>query len=211
MFDESVANLRNMYQTILMDTDIHKHAEVNDIADSAFQDHAFFQILHGQYVTAKDRGRGFITRVTTGFFQFLDDILQSRQTNAQFFRCFFCHADFVCQTFHLTRRHIIQRITAEFQQCFRRLIAFGMNASFIQRHIAFGNAQEAGALFKGFGTQFGHFFQFFPVMEQTVFFTICENIFRNGVVDACYIRKQSRACGVQVNANTVYAVFHHAA
>ena len=40
MFDESVANLRNMYQTILMDADVHKHAEVNDIADSAFREYA---------------------------------------------------------------------------------------------------------------------------------------------------------------------------
>ena len=90
MFDESVANLGNMYQTILMNADVHKHTEVNDIADSAFQDHAFFQILHGQYVTAEHRCRRFITGVTTGFFQFLDDILQGGQTDAQFFRCFFC-------------------------------------------------------------------------------------------------------------------------
>ena len=194
-----------------MDADIHKHTEVNDIADSAFQHHAFFQVLHSQYVTAQHRGRGFITGVTAGFFQFLDDILQGRQTNAQFFRCFFCHADFVCQAFHLTRCHIIQRVTAEFQQCFCRLIAFGMDASLIQRHIAFGNAQETSTLFKGFGTQFGNLLQFFPVMEQTIFFTICENIFRNGIVDACHIRKQSRTCSVQVNAYAVYTVFHHAA
>ena len=86
-----------------------------------------------------------------------------------------------------------------------------MDASFIQRHIAFGNAQETSTLFKGFGPQFGNFFQFFPVMEQAVFFTICENIFRNGVVDACYIRKQSGTCCIQVNANAVYTVLHDTA
>ena len=114
MFDITVTDLGNMYQTILMNADVHKHTEVNDIADSALQHHTFFQILHGQYVTAEDRSRGFITGVTARFFQFLDNILQSRQTNAQFFRCFFCHGHFVCQTFYLTRRHIIQRITTKF-------------------------------------------------------------------------------------------------
>ena len=86
-----------------------------------------------------------------------------------------------------------------------------MDASFIQRHIAFGNAQEASALFKGFGPQFGDFFQFFSVMEQAIFFTICENILRNGVVDACYIRKQGRTCCIQVNADAIYTVFYDTA
>ena len=42
MFDEFLAHLRNMDQTILMHTDIHKSTKVNNIADSSLKNHALF-------------------------------------------------------------------------------------------------------------------------------------------------------------------------
>ena len=42
MPDEAVADLRNMDKSVLVHADIHESTKINDIADSAFQDHARF-------------------------------------------------------------------------------------------------------------------------------------------------------------------------
>ena len=40
MLDKAVTHLRDMYQTILMDPDIHKGTEINDISHGSLQYHA---------------------------------------------------------------------------------------------------------------------------------------------------------------------------
>jgi len=40
VLDELITDLGDMHQTVLMDTDIHKHTEVDDIADRAGKHHA---------------------------------------------------------------------------------------------------------------------------------------------------------------------------
>ena len=40
VLDEAVADLRDMHQPVLMDADIHEHAEVHHIADRPRQLHA---------------------------------------------------------------------------------------------------------------------------------------------------------------------------
>ena len=40
MFDIAVGDLRDVYQSVLMDTDIYKHTKVNDITHGSFQNHA---------------------------------------------------------------------------------------------------------------------------------------------------------------------------
>ena len=74
MFDEFLAHLGNMDQAILMHTDIHKSTEVNNIADSSLEDHAFFQVFHIQDIGTEDRFRHLVTWISGRFFQFLYDI-----------------------------------------------------------------------------------------------------------------------------------------
>ena len=52
-----ITNLRNMYQTILMDTNINKNAEVNHITNRSGKNHTGLKIFYLQYIGAKDRRR----------------------------------------------------------------------------------------------------------------------------------------------------------
>ena len=50
VLDEPAAHLRDVDQTVLMDADVHEHAEVDDIADGAGEHHTGLQILQLQHV-----------------------------------------------------------------------------------------------------------------------------------------------------------------
>ena len=45
VLDEFAADLRDMHKAVLMNADVHKDAEVNDVAHRPAQDHAGLQIL----------------------------------------------------------------------------------------------------------------------------------------------------------------------
>ena len=48
------AHLRDVHQPVLMDADVHKHAEVDDVAHRAGEHHAGLQVLHVQHIGAQD-------------------------------------------------------------------------------------------------------------------------------------------------------------
>ena len=47
MGDATVCHLRDMDESVLMDTDINKSSEVGDVGHDARKDHAFYQIVDG--------------------------------------------------------------------------------------------------------------------------------------------------------------------
>ena len=83
MLDKFIADLRNVYQTVLVDADIHEHAEVDDVADSAGEHHARLQILHVQHVGAQDGSGQVVPHVPTGLQQLLHHVPQGGQADAQ--------------------------------------------------------------------------------------------------------------------------------
>src|SRR5699024_11365729 len=54
-----ICQLGNMHQPVLMDADIHKSPEVNDIAHGSLEDHALLQVFDIQHIAAQD-GPGHI-------------------------------------------------------------------------------------------------------------------------------------------------------
>ena len=42
MFDIPVRDLGDMHKAVLMDSDINKHAEINNISHRSFENHALF-------------------------------------------------------------------------------------------------------------------------------------------------------------------------
>ena len=77
MTQTTVADLRDVDQTVLVDADIHKDTEINDVADSAGQHHAGLQILHFQNIFAQDGSGKFVTGIPARLRQFLCDVCQS--------------------------------------------------------------------------------------------------------------------------------------
>ena len=80
--DELVADLRNMHQAVLMHADIHKSAEIDDVAHRAAQLHAGLQVLQLQNIRAQDR-RGQLVSAgrAPGFHKLLHNILHRRNAN----------------------------------------------------------------------------------------------------------------------------------
>ena len=48
--DEPVAHLGDMHQAVLVDADVHEHAEIHHVADGARQHHAGGQVLNIQHI-----------------------------------------------------------------------------------------------------------------------------------------------------------------
>lgn len=94
MLDKAVTHLRDMYQTILMDSDIHKGTEINDISHGSLQYHARSQIFDLEHVTAQDWFWHILTRITGRRFQFLYDIPESQFADFQILCKLFVIPDF---------------------------------------------------------------------------------------------------------------------
>ena len=65
--DELIADLRDMYESVLMHADIHERAEIDDVAHRSLELHARFEVLDLQNVRAQD-GRGeFVAGIAPRF------------------------------------------------------------------------------------------------------------------------------------------------
>ena len=55
--------MRDVYQSVLVNSDIYESTEVYDVTYSSLQNHTRLQILHIQDITAKDWLRHILTRI----------------------------------------------------------------------------------------------------------------------------------------------------
>ena len=83
MLDVSFGHLGNMHQPVLMDADIDKCAEINNVAHRTLQYHARRQVFHLKHIGTKDGFRHLIPGVTRRFLQLFHDILQRQFANFQ--------------------------------------------------------------------------------------------------------------------------------
>ncbi|SGD43057.1 Uncharacterised protein [Mycobacterium tuberculosis] len=194
-----------MHQSVLMNTDIHKSTEIGDVGDRAFQNHARTQIIHGFNAIGKGGGFKLRTRVTTGFLQFFEDVGNGRHTEL-FSDKILCFQ--IAQ--HITVTHqITEGFLCGLQDFFHHRIGFRVNGGGIQRIFTAGNTQEPGALLKGFRAETRDFQQLFAVSKTAVFITPVNNILCDHFAQPGNAGQQGDRCGVEVNADGVYAVFHY--
>lgn len=72
--DILVGKLGDVYQSVLMDTDIHEGTEVGDIRHDARQFHPFLQVLDGLDIRVELKLLYLFPRVTTRLLQFSHDV-----------------------------------------------------------------------------------------------------------------------------------------
>ena len=65
MFDEFLAHVRDMNQAILVNTNVNKSTEVNDVTDNALKLLANFQVFDIQDILTKDWSIKRIPEITT--------------------------------------------------------------------------------------------------------------------------------------------------
>ena len=79
-----------------------------------------------------------------------------------------------------------------FQHGLRSCVGFRVNGGIIERFLAAGNADKAGALSEGFLSKFRHFLQLLTVGEHTIFFPVGNDVFGDAHIDAGDVRQQRR-------------------
>lgn len=69
-----VGDPRDVHKPILMDTDVNKNAEIDDVAHRAGELHPGAQILHREDIGAQNRLRETVADIPAGTLQFGDDV-----------------------------------------------------------------------------------------------------------------------------------------
>ena len=200
-----------MHQSILMNTDIHKCPEINDITDSSLKDHTFFEVFHIKYICTEYRFRHFISWITSWFFQFFYDITKSDLSNSQFLCQFFVIFDLSGNSGKFASCNILWFITQFFQKFFCRFIAFRMYTGCIQRIFATGDTSKTCTLFKGFRSQFGNFQKLTTAFKSSVFFSVSYDVLCNSLADAGNIFQKGCRGRIQVYTDFIYAVLYNTA
>ena len=77
-----------MYKSVLMYSDIHKCAKINNVSDGSLEDHSLGKVFHLEYIAPQDRFRHLITRISGGFFKLLDNVCESEDSCSQLFSKF---------------------------------------------------------------------------------------------------------------------------
>ena len=199
-----------MDQTVLMNSDIYKSTEVNNIADSSLQYHTLFQVFHIQDIGTEDRFRHLISWISGRFFQLFYDITKSRLTDLQLFCQFSVIADLSGNASKFTLCHIFRCVAKFFQEFFGCVVALRMDTGCIQRIFAPCDPCETCTLLKSFRSQLGNFQKFSSCLETAVFFTVSDDIFCNGFADSGNVFQKGCGCGIQIHADFINTVFYNA-
>lgn len=192
-----------------MDAEVYEGSEVGDIGNDAFQGHAGFEVGDGLDVFAEGGGDELRSRVTTGLFEFLEDVAQGGFAH--------CIGDIALQI-HLLEGEGLEgfgilcqgfEVDPQIRQDgFDDAIAFGVDGGVVQGIFAIADAEEASGLLEGFGAQFGDFEQGFAIAKCPILVPIRHDVVRNRRRDARHIGEQRRRGGVEVYPHIVHAAFH---
>ena len=85
VFHKIVAKLAYVNQAGLVQADVHKGAEVNDVADFSGHFHAGLKVFKGHDALLHDRRRVVRARVAVGLLQFVNDVVKGRLADRVFF------------------------------------------------------------------------------------------------------------------------------
>ena len=86
-----------------------------------------------------------------------------------------------------------------------------MYACRIKRIFAACDPGKAGALFKCFRSELRHLQKLPSAVKTTVFFSVCHDIFCNGLTDSGNILQKGGGSRVQIHAHFIYTVLYHSA
>ncbi|EEF59358.1 hypothetical protein Cflav_PD1906 [Pedosphaera parvula Ellin514] len=95
VFDEAVGHLADVDEAVLMDADIDEGTERRHVGDDARQLHPGLQIFHFVHALFEGKEFKFLTRVTAGLGQLVENVGESWQTDG--FRHVFLWLDFLAE------------------------------------------------------------------------------------------------------------------
>ena len=194
-----------MHQAVLVHTYVDEGAKGGDVADRAFEHHAFFQIFDVFDAVVETRHLEVRARVTARLFQLGEDVfdcddaefLVGKQLGAQRFE-------------HVGTAHELgHRLACVEHDLLDHGVGFGVNAGAVQRVAAGVQTQKPGALLEGLGAQAGHFEQVGAAAKGAVGVTPAHHRLGHRLAQARHTGQQRHAGGVQVHAHAVDAILDH--
>ncbi len=84
-----VRDLGDMHQAVLMDADVHKRAEINDVPHCAGQHHAGLQVLHLHHVRPKNGLGQRVADIPAGLHELICHVHHGGNADAQLLRSLF--------------------------------------------------------------------------------------------------------------------------
>ena len=78
--DAAISHFRDMYKSVFMDSQIHKGSEIGDVRNNTRQHHPHLQVVNSMYRLVEMKLLYLRARVTRGFFQFVQNVSQGRET-----------------------------------------------------------------------------------------------------------------------------------
>ena len=185
-----------------MHADVHKCAEVDDVAHRAGEHHAGFQVLHAHHIAAQLGLGQAVAHIAAGLAQFGNNVQQRGFANFQRL------AQRFALPLHLFRQARQGRgadvgggVAAGLQQGLGGRVALRVDGGGVQTVLRLRQAQESGTLFKGLGAEALHLFQLGAGGEGALLLPAGHDVFGGGFGDARHTGQQRRGGGVQVHAH----------
>ena len=173
VFYKVVAKLAYVNQAGLVQSDVNKGAEVNDVADFSCHFHAGLEVFKSDDALLHDRSRIVRARVAVGLLQFVNDVVKG---------CFADRIFFFQLLFKVGGNFFL--VLDKRKDFARERIVFGVNPSVVQGVGAFGDFQKARALLKGFWPQAGNFLQVLAACNLSVGVAIGHDLFCRSACNA---------------------------
>ena len=206
-----LGQLADVDQPILMDPDVHKCPEVDDVAHRPLELHPGLQVPGLHHIGAQDGGGQLVPGVPAGLHQLLDDVRQGGDAHAAHpgQRLQAHGLRLLLQGSHGPCPDVGQGVAALGQQRLRGGVALRMDTGVVQNGGALRHPQEAGALLKGLGAQLGHLQDLPAGGEGPVLLPVFHQVFGSGGGEAGHPLEQGGGGGVHIHAHRVDAVLHH--
>ena len=212
MLYEPVANLRYVYQSVLMHANVHESAEVDDVPHGSGELHALLKVAYVEHIRAEHGLGHFVARVASGLCELLYYVVKRGQADAELFGKALCTQRlYSCgEVAEFRRLYLGVSLSRQPEQFLCRGVALGVHAGIIKRLAALGHAQKARALFKSLRPELGHLLQFRAGGKRAVILAVSHYVFANGRVESRYPQQQSGRCRIKVGSYGVHTVLDDA-
>ena len=134
MLYESVGELGDVNESVLMNANVNERAEVDNVSHGTVEHHIGLEVLDAHNVVAKRRRREAVSDVSSGLLKLGDDVVKRGCADAAFRadlrRAVFL--DSVSKVAKLTCRNVSLAVSEDSKQLMSRLVGLGVNASVIK-------------------------------------------------------------------------------
>src|SRR5262249_53441956 len=203
VFDEAVAEPRDVNESVLMHADVDERPEVGHVGDDARTGHSRLQVFDLVNVFAVGEGRELIARVAARFGKFGDYVREREFADFRF------EIIGLFDQFNAGASQFGHALAQPGGQGFERRVAFGMPSGVVERVVGVGDAQEAGGLLEHLFAEPRDVEQLLARREEPVGRAMLDDLFGYRRADPRDVFEQMVRRGVEIDPDRVDAGIDH--